>query len=75
MNNPFMLTIFYRSFPNDDDTVREHNLQIDKRNIVANTKELIDMINGDSLIGAKQHLGKVLALVMDFQLDAKVIKS
>jgi len=38
---------------------------IDKRNSVANTKELVDMINGDSLIEAKHHLGKVLALVED----------
>ena len=59
------LSIFYRSFPIKSHTVRTHRLFIDKRNSVANTEELINMImiNGDSLIEAKQHLGKVLALV------------
>ena len=35
----------------------------DNRNSVANTKELIDMINVDSLMKAKQHLGSLLAVV------------
>ena len=31
---------------------------------MANTKELIAMINGDSLLEAKQHLGKLLAAAL-----------
>ena len=48
---------------------KSHNIAIEKRNSVANTKDLINMINGDSLREAKQHLEKVLALVEaeDFQ--------
>ena len=62
MNNPFKIAIFYGSFPLND-AARSHRLSIDKRNSVANTKELIDLINGDSLIEAKQHLMKVLDIV------------
>ena len=64
-------TIFYQSsqfptllFP----TTRGHNVFIDQRDSVANTKventtELINLITGDSLIEEKQHLVNVLALV------------
>ena len=56
-------TIFYRSYSLIDIN-RCLDLCFDKRNIVANIKELIDMINGDSLLHiSKQHLRKVLALL------------
>ena len=42
-------------------TNRYHNLDIYKRNSVANTEELLDMISGDSLIEAKQLLETVSA--------------
>ena len=61
--NPFKFTIFHISFPYNNDTARSHFLRIDKRNSAANTKELINMISGDSLIEVKQHLRKVLTLV------------
>ena len=61
----YKCTIFYQSFLCDayDDAYRFHMISIDRRNSVANTEELIDMINGDSLKEAKQQLGKVLPLV------------
>ena len=62
MSNSFKFNIHYESYPSYD-TVRTHRSFIDKRNNVANTRELIDMINVDSLIEAKQHLGKVSALM------------
>ena len=61
-NKNLKFTISY-NITSFNDATRLHNLSIEKRNSVANTKELIDMINEDSLIEAKQHLGKVLALV------------
>ena len=69
MNNHIRFTIFY-SFIKTDRT-RYHTLSIDKRNIVAKTKELTDMaamINGDSVIEAKQHLGSVLAVAVAAEL-------
>ena len=45
------------------DTVRDHRLLIIKRYCEGNTKELIAMINGDSLLEAKQVLRKLLPLV------------
>ena len=62
MHSPFKFTITHRSFKLFD-AVRDHRVSIDERNSVENTKELIDMINGDSLTEVKQHLEKVLALV------------
>ena len=60
MVNHLKFTIFYSSSvaTNID---RDHTLFIDEINSVANTKELIDMINGYSLREAKQHLGNVSA--------------
>ena len=54
-------TILY-SFTSNDLT-RNHYILMDKRNSVANTKEIIDMINEDRFAEAKQHLKSVLALV------------
>ena len=62
MHSPFQFTITHRSFQLYA-TVRDHRVSIDERNSVGNIKELIDMINGDSLTEVKQHLEKVLALV------------
>ena len=61
----FMLngfTILYTSYQLTD-TSRIHYTTPRKRNSVANTKEVIAMINEDSLIKVKQHLGTVLALL------------
>ena len=41
---------------------------------MANTKELIDMMNVDSLTEAKQHLEKVLALVEAAPLPGREIR-
>ena len=65
MEDPFKnFTIRYQS----DLTIsispdRSHYLCIDKRNSVANAKEMFDMINGDSLLDEKQHMGKFVAVV------------
>ena len=61
-DNPFEFTIYYRSELLND-TVRSYSIFIDTINSVANTKQFIDMINGDSLLEAKQHLKNVLAVV------------
>ena len=71
MDNPSKFTIYYKSFLFMDNTVRGHRLFTDKRNGVANVKELIDMINGESLIEAKQHLGSVLSLVEAAELSRR----
>ena len=67
MKNFARLTIYYRSVPLlisfREGRRRCNFLSIDKRNSVNSTKELIAMINADSLPEAKQHLEKVLALV------------
>ena len=67
MKNSARLTIYYRSVPLlisfREGRRRCNFLSIDKRNSVNSTKELIAMINADSLPEAKQHLEKVLALV------------
>ena len=64
-DNTVMFTILYRSYLYNDNTGRSHRLLIKRntRNSVANTKELIDMINGDSLMEAKQYLGSMLTLI------------
>ena len=64
MDNSSKFTIYYESSPHPlPHILRQHCLSINKRNSVANTKELIAMINADSLIEAKQCLGKLLVLV------------
>ena len=59
MDNPFMFPIHYVLHH----TVSSHLLQFEKRNIVANTEEIIAMIIGDSLLETKLHLGNFLAVV------------
>ena len=60
MKIPF--TAFYNS-ESLSDIIREYYLFVDKRNSVANIEEMIDMLDEERFIEAKQHLGSVLSLV------------
>ena len=73
MDNFLKFTIYYKSylvkFYPLNDTGRRHGLCIGKRNSVANTKEFVDLIDGDSIVETKQHLTSVLALVEAAELQ------
>ena len=64
-NEKCMFTIYYNSISLTDVNRNQtdfYHLYIDKRNSVANTDEFVDILNGGSLMEAKQHLGSFLAL-------------
>ena len=60
-------TIYYVSYPYYER--RMHEIQLLKINSGVNTETLIDMINEDRFIEAKQHLGRVLPLVRAAELS------
>ena len=69
MENDFKLNVFIDLSTDHSfcSLITEHmiNIFFNKGNIAENTKEVIAMINGDSLIEEKKHLGSVLAIVED----------